>query len=67
MLVVITYHFSKGSARRGCAGFNYDTAAARRHVFQCSLTAKQAQPSRDDGPVDRCWRLTSQTPMTGCQ
>ena len=36
-LVVITYHFSKGSAARGCAGFNYDTAAARRHVFQARL------------------------------
>eukprot|EP00291_Cryptomonas_curvata_P009044 CAMPEP_0172188144 /NCGR_PEP_ID=MMETSP1050-20130122/21743_1 /TAXON_ID=233186 /ORGANISM="Cryptomonas curvata, Strain CCAP979/52" /LENGTH=472 /DNA_ID=CAMNT_0012862571 /DNA_START=15 /DNA_END=1433 /DNA_ORIENTATION=- len=33
-LVVITYHFSKGSPHRGCAGFGYDTAAARRHTFQ---------------------------------
>lgn len=33
-LVMITYHFSKGSEHRGCAGFNYDTAAARQHTFE---------------------------------
>jgi len=33
VLVVITYHFSKGSEHRGCAGFHYDTDAARRHTF----------------------------------
>lgn len=28
-IVLLTYHFSKGDAHRGCAGFGYDTAAAR--------------------------------------
>ena len=31
-LVLITYHFSKGDPRRGCAGFNYDTEAAIAHT-----------------------------------
>jgi hypothetical protein len=33
-LVMITYHYSKGDEKRGCAGFNYDTAAARAHTFE---------------------------------
>lgn len=33
-LVMITYHYSRGCERRGCAGFDYDTAAARRHTFE---------------------------------
>jgi hypothetical protein len=33
-LVMITYHYSKGDEHRGCAGFNYDTAAARAHTFE---------------------------------
>jgi len=28
VLILITYHFSRGSRERGCAGFNYDTDAA---------------------------------------
>lgn len=28
VLVLATYHFSRGAPERGCAGFNYDTAAA---------------------------------------
>ena len=28
-LVIATYHFSRGDKHRGCAGFNYDTDAAR--------------------------------------
>ena len=31
-LVLITYHFSKGDSSRGCAGFNYDTEAAKAHT-----------------------------------
>ncbi|MDP3032678.1 MAG: carboxysome shell carbonic anhydrase [Rhodocyclaceae bacterium] len=34
VLVLITYHYSKGSPQRGCAGFNYDTEAAKAHVYQ---------------------------------
>ncbi|MBA3965307.1 MAG: hypothetical protein H0X47_05960 [Nitrospirales bacterium] len=30
-LALITYHYSKGNAHRGCAGFNYDTVAARTY------------------------------------
>lgn len=32
VLVLITYHFSKGDPARGCAGFNYDTEAAIAHT-----------------------------------
>lgn len=34
VLLLITYHWSKGDPRRGCAGFNYDTAAAVAHTWQ---------------------------------
>ncbi len=30
-LVIVSYHFSKGDPKRGCAGFNFDTAAALDH------------------------------------
>lgn len=32
VLFLITYHFSRGDPRRGCAGFDYDTAAAFAHT-----------------------------------
>lgn len=32
-LALCTYHFSKGSAHRGCAGHNYDTQSARDGAF----------------------------------
>jgi len=32
VLIVITYHFSKGDPHRGCAGFGYDTEASVRYV-----------------------------------
>ncbi len=32
VLVLITYHWSKGNPQRGCAGFNYDTGAAIAHT-----------------------------------
>lgn len=33
VLMMSTYHFSKGDPKRGCAGFNYDTNAARSHTY----------------------------------
>jgi hypothetical protein len=33
VLMLITYHFSKGDAQRGCAGFRYDTEAAKAHTY----------------------------------
>ena len=33
-LALITYHYSKGDSHRGCAGFQYDTDAARAHTFE---------------------------------
>eukprot|EP00291_Cryptomonas_curvata_P010942 CAMPEP_0172189556 /NCGR_PEP_ID=MMETSP1050-20130122/22591_1 /TAXON_ID=233186 /ORGANISM="Cryptomonas curvata, Strain CCAP979/52" /LENGTH=246 /DNA_ID=CAMNT_0012864267 /DNA_START=161 /DNA_END=898 /DNA_ORIENTATION=+ len=33
-LMLITYHYSKGDPHRGCAGFGYDTDAARAYAFQ---------------------------------
>ena len=32
VLFLITYHWSRGNPKRGCAGFNYDTAAAIAHT-----------------------------------
>lgn len=34
VLFVINYHFSQGDPHRGCAGFNYDTAAAMAHTLE---------------------------------
>lgn len=34
VLFIITYHYSKGDPKRGCAGFHYDTAAAMRHAYE---------------------------------
>lgn len=33
VLLLITYHYSKGDKHRGCAGFNYDTEAARAYTY----------------------------------
>jgi len=33
VLMMITYHFSRGDPRRGCAGFHYRTDDARAHTF----------------------------------
>jgi hypothetical protein len=34
VLFLITYHYSKGDPKRGCAGFRYDTEAAMRHAYE---------------------------------
>lgn len=34
VLMVITYHFSKGDRSRGCAGFNCDREAAMAHAWE---------------------------------
>ena len=34
ILFLITYHFSRGDVKRGCAGFNFDTAAAIAQTAQ---------------------------------
>ncbi len=33
MMMLITYHYSKGDPHRGCAGFSYDTEAAKAHTY----------------------------------
>lgn len=33
VLMMATYHFSRGDPQRGCAGFGFDTEAAREHTF----------------------------------
>lgn len=33
-LALVTYHYSKGDPHRSCAGFNYNTDAARNHTFE---------------------------------
>lgn len=40
VLMFITYHFSKGDEHRGCAGFNYDCEAAKKHVFELKKQAE---------------------------
>jgi hypothetical protein len=40
-LALVTYHFSKGDVHRGCAGFNFDTAAARAHTFEIRRQMEQ--------------------------
>lgn len=40
VLIFITYHFSRGDAHRGCAGFGYNTAAALAH---CRVIKQQAE------------------------
>jgi hypothetical protein len=41
VLIFITYHFSRGDVHRGCAGFNYDTAAALAHTSAIKKQAEQ--------------------------
>jgi hypothetical protein len=41
VLFLITYHWSKGSPHRGCAGFNYDTAAAIAHTQEIRRQVEQ--------------------------
>ncbi|HEY5672918.1 MAG TPA: hypothetical protein VIR78_04380 [Malonomonas sp.] len=41
VLIFITYHFSRGDAQRGCAGFNYDTAAAEAYTRGIKRQAEQ--------------------------
>ncbi len=41
VLVIITYHYSKGDPHRGCAGFNCDTQAARAHAEQIRSQVEQ--------------------------
>jgi len=33
VLLLITYHYSKSDKQRDCAGFNFDTEAARAHTY----------------------------------
>jgi hypothetical protein len=34
VIFLITYHFSRGDPKRGCAGFDYDTEAAVAHTYE---------------------------------
>jgi hypothetical protein len=34
VVFLVTYHYSQGDPRRGCAGFDYDTAAAIAHTYE---------------------------------
>jgi hypothetical protein len=40
-LIIITYHYSKGDPHRGCAGFGYDTEAARNYAFQIKTQVEE--------------------------
>lgn len=35
-VILVTYHYSKGDAHRGCRGFNYDTEAAKAYTRDLS-------------------------------
>lgn len=41
VLFLITYHWSKGNPQRGCAGFQYDTAAAIAHTREIRQQIEQ--------------------------
>ena len=41
VLALITYHYSKGDPQRGCAGFDYDTLAARDHTEEIRRQMEQ--------------------------
>lgn len=41
VLIFITYHFSRGDNKRGCAGFNYDTEAALAYTRTIKHQAEQ--------------------------
>jgi len=41
VLIIITYHFSKGDEQRGCAGFNCNTEAALTHTRSIKQQAEQ--------------------------
>jgi hypothetical protein len=49
-MVLITYHYSKGDPKRGCAGFNYDTEAAKAHTYQIKNQVEQVF-GKDHGTV----------------
>ncbi|MDW7711037.1 MAG: hypothetical protein SCH98_11230 [Deferrisomatales bacterium] len=40
VLILITYHFSRGDPQRGCAGFQYDTPAAVAHTYAVKRQAE---------------------------
>ncbi|HEX5803687.1 MAG TPA: hypothetical protein VFY24_11735 [Azospira sp.] len=42
VLLVVTYHFSRGSTTRGCAGFDYDTDAAKAHTLRIKEQVESA-------------------------
>ena len=41
-IVLSTYHFSKGDEHRGCAGYGYDTVAARSGAMRLGVQFKNA-------------------------
>jgi hypothetical protein len=46
VLIFITYHFSRGDTKRGCAGFGYDTERALAHTSAIKQQAEQIFGSR---------------------
>lgn len=50
LVFLVTYHYSQGDPRRGCAGFNYDTAAAIAHTYQIRRQVEHIF-GRDHGTV----------------
>ena len=50
VLFLVTYHYSQGEPRRGCAGFQYDTAAAVAHTYEIRSQVEHIF-GRDHGTV----------------
>lgn len=48
VLILITYHFSKGDRKRGCAGFDYNTEKAKTHTFSIKRQAEHIFGTRHD-------------------
>jgi hypothetical protein len=64
VVFLVTYHYSQGDPRRGCAGFDYDTAAAiahtyeirrRSHTFSAPITAPSIRWSAVSRPTRTRW------------
>lgn len=45
-LLLITYHYSRGDHHRGCAGFGYDTDAARSAAMELRKQFERIYPAR---------------------
>ena len=46
VLIFVTYHFSKGDMHRGCKGFGYDTATAKKNAHNLAAQVERVYGSK---------------------